>query len=784
MYYTMLPAICLQVQILVDGNLRPFDSMKLNREFLLLAFILLIINIPFLSDSIWWLANDSSLVGTTYYTYYNEFFLNHDLVRWLPYGQYGMPADFFQIDYFPLMGYLTVLIGWAFRIKNVLLMFKLTLFLDQLLLLFGTYLLAKEFYRRKITVFFVCLGIITSSVPLIQTYWNFHIYYLLPLVIYLCLIAFKEKKPHLLWLAGTVEIFSLIGNLAYYGAFHSMIVIIFLIWFALERPPGGMLEAFRKNLVKNLIFFGLMLVTAFVFFRFWSGIFEGIYMHGRGRDPNSQVIELGNFLAHGGSLGINKFLALLQPGAENQFAKFHPDTELTLYFGLLPLVFIFYAVMAEKNRGFFAAGTVSLILFSLSLADTTFVARTIYHSYPPMQFFRYIGKMAGILRFFLIFLAGYGLERFLSDTDQETNKNILHAQPRKMIFLSALLVLTVAIGLHLGTSAGSSFSDEWIRFHRQAIFLLVVCLLLLLIPKRLKKMLGMAAVLFLLLDLWGYQRSVFASWPKHPDWPAALREVSPYNFQMERSLNFESFERSSLARIPMRSLMLLESEIHNFIHFDPCFMIFSTSFEPERPFRLINTRWRLPRTDIPADLNAFFDHPDFANFCYVLGCAVPKLRLVSQGLFAENDEKALELVKTLPSFENRVILQDVADNLRKPEALPLSPLGTAKVVSFSFNHLNIQANVRHPNGAWLYYAQTHHQGWKTWVDGKPAPILRANYAFQAIWLDPGKHVVLLSYFDGWRGVLSYVLAVFCLIFSLVVLYIMVRQAFLTRTQTS
>ena len=36
-------------------------------------------------------------------------------------------------------------------------------------------------------------------------------------------------------------------------------------------------------------------------------------------------------------------------------------------------------------------------------------------------------------------------------------------------------------------------------------------------------------------------------------------------------------------------------------------------------------------------------------------------------------------------------------------------------------------------------------GWRAWVDGEPAPILRANVAFRAVPVPPGEHRVEMLY---------------------------------------
>ncbi len=42
-------------------------------------------------------------------------------------------------------------------------------------------------------------------------------------------------------------------------------------------------------------------------------------------------------------------------------------------------------------------------------------------------------------------------------------------------------------------------------------------------------------------------------------------------------------------------------------------------------------------------------------------------------------------------------------------------------------------------------------GWRATVDGAPAPLLRANYAFRAVRLEPGQHQVHLTFAPrSWR----------------------------------
>ena len=47
----------------------------------------------------------------------------------------------------------------------------------------------------------------------------------------------------------------------------------------------------------------------------------------------------------------------------------------------------------------------------------------------------------------------------------------------------------------------------------------------------------------------------------------------------------------------------------------------------------------------------------------------------------------------------------------------------------------------------LVISQNHHPNWHATVNGKPKPLIRANYLWTAVALEPGEHIVELTYRD-------------------------------------
>ncbi len=52
-----------------------------------------------------------------------------------------------------------------------------------------------------------------------------------------------------------------------------------------------------------------------------------------------------------------------------------------------------------------------------------------------------------------------------------------------------------------------------------------------------------------------------------------------------------------------------------------------------------------------------------------------------------------------------------------------------------------------PAASLVVISQTYYPAWKAYVDGRPAKLWRANYAFQALEVPAGRHHIRLAYED-------------------------------------
>jgi hypothetical protein len=126
--------------------------------------------------------------------------------------------------------------------------------------------------------------------------------------------------------------------------------------------------------------------------------------------------------------------------------------------------------------------------------------------------------------------------------------------------------------------------------------------------------------------------------------------------------------------------------------------------------------------------------------------------LASHVLPAEDDVRALSLVADGPADVTRAIVLAAADAGKAvehlgPDALAPAPdnsdVGSATLISDDGNASAYAVDAR--QNALLFVADTFFPNFAATVDGNPAPLWRANYAYRAVPVPTGKHVVRFSW---------------------------------------
>lgn len=71
----------------------------------------------------------------------------------------------------------------------------------------------------------------------------------------------------------------------------------------------------------------------------------------------------------------------------------------------------------------------------------------------------------------------------------------------------------------------------------------------------------------------------------------------------------------------------------------------------------------------------------------------------------------------------------------------------ARVLDSHFGTQTVTATIEASETSIVVFSQTYYHDWRAYVDGKPTPLLRADYAFQAVQVPGGRHEIQLRYQD-------------------------------------
>jgi hypothetical protein len=120
-----------------------------------------------------------------------------------------------------------------------------------------------------------------------------------------------------------------------------------------------------------------------------------------------------------------------------------------------------------------------------------------------------------------------------------------------------------------------------------------------------------------------------------------------------------------------------------------------------------------------------------------------RVRVVSGVYYAANDNDAVRRLVD-PSFnpDHEIILDDVAPREDTPSSAP-GAAGQAAIVEEDARHLTVDADVA--EDGFLVLADTFFPGWSVAIDGRTAPIYRANLAIRAVPITRGHHQVRFEY---------------------------------------
>ena len=425
------------------------------------------------------------------------------------------------------------------------------------------------------------------------------------------------------------------------------------------------------------------------------------------------------------------------------------------YIGVLPLILAALAALLRRDR--LTRFLLGLAIVSLLLA---FGGYTILHGWlyllPGFDKVRAPARFIYLLDFALAALAALGLDALLRPLGHRTR-----AVFRRLMKLAAGVWLGIAvIGLSLGYHAILIAQGRDTTIYQRTVsavnglvfFLLILAASLVVLHLRRyrwgRRAMGLMAVGLIVLDLFsmGAYTDLEHNDPtvgyQHPEAIEFLKSDPGYYridtgtgvwdvWQPDGSLLYSIFDVSGI----WNPLQLADYRRY----WDA---VGVRGLRSSRLYDFVNAKYVIGHKDVPLDWDKFvpvFDRDSQVNI-YLNTQALPRALLVHQAVAVPDQESAFVQIQD-PSFDpaSSVVVEG-----GKP--LDVSAEGEADsldITAYGPNAMRLTA--RTSAEAYLVLSEVYYPGWMAYVDGRAAPVLRANYAFRAVYLEPGYHEVRLVF---------------------------------------
>jgi len=442
-------------------------------------------------------------------------------------------------------------------------------------------------------------------------------------------------------------------------------------------------------------------------------------------------------------------LAFGRTWTEGVFFQYDQYWTSSCYLGIGTLWLALLALGTVRERRVRLLGAVVVVALIFAFGENTPVYPALRKIIPQLGFVTYPIKYVLLTAFLAPLLAAFVLAR-------------RQARPRQILFAGTVLLALLAVILFWAWRFPFPTDDvplaEWNGALR-ALFLLVTGALLLILTQAERPGLRRLAPLVLIFLAW---LDVFTHGPtQNPTVPSGVYE--------------QNLARRSLAMKPQPALgasramvsPMAEAEFINFAAHEP-----KNNFLAKRLGYCANCNLLdgVPKVDgffslTPREnndvLSLFYtttnaDFPRLQDFLGASQITAPDqifhwqsrptfLPLVTAGqkpVFLGDAEMLRAL--TRPDFDGRNIVY--LPPSAKPLVTATGPAET-RVLASKFGTQSVDIEVEAADPALVVVAQTYYHAWRAYVDARPAPLLRANHAFQAVQIPAGKHQIHLAYED-------------------------------------
>ncbi len=763
---------------------------------------------------------------TMLYSIFNQVANYGEIPQWSPFMMHGTIFIFTYVIAGGILEKVLLLLGGALQSFNFLTLFHVSLFFDELVLIVGVWLLARRFFVSPFTRFFVALSIMGSCIWFLQPLYNFYIYYSIPLILHFIHQFFDSGKNRYLFLGGNLLLMQSFGNLPHFLPIISLIIFLYFLFYSICNQADMWKNVKKIRFNGSFVIISVCVILSFVIVIFFMKFGTTQMASYSLRKPDGSV-SLSQFLTYGGPFKWEIWLESL--------LGVSPCVDYTLYSGILcvPLIFLGLILNTNKQNVHFFLTAIVLLLFSMG----SFVSVFFYHCWPMMKYYRHIVSISPIIKVFLCFLAGIGLESFLV-------RNPFCEKPlRAKMAVPAMVLFLIVCALFTLYFSGESFIP--VNFFKSIVpHMSALDLIQIMVPKYLPKFLilfnkGLLCSLMTRTAFFALSGSfvllfayfVFEKNIKIHYWVIlllAVHSVDLYSFKFFEiqlktvPLNEEVYSIAGFQKMPyvkrrdltfwdnnpraemLRALPVVTdsgsfySPVHAFLFKDQLGNPFRTDFWMLPLDNYMRAYWGQDINDLTIKPKGLvhrseteyprFDFPDkHPAILKISGITEDKIQFFSQAVFLSSADDIVSKI-TDPDYTGDILfLTPLERSGQNNSAASFTHSGydlsankrlhfAYQIDRFDCNHIVVSTDVGDAVSAWLLYSDAWHPLWRATVNGKNTPVYKANLAYKAVKLDKGFNEVHFYFKSGFINFFHYVIGINSLFWLIALIYLVGKIA--------
>jgi hypothetical protein len=453
-------------------------------------------------------------------------------------------------------------------------------------------------------------------------------------------------------------------------------------------------------------------------------------------------------------------------GANDQRGGVHNYWETAAYSGIVPLLLALFAAVFVRTPLSLFLSIMGVFALLLSLGDSFFLYKLAYSLLPGLNRFRDPGRFALVISFSVALLAAFGLHALLTNTwhQRERLKKSLPRIAAGVAAAAVLGALIVSTGGLKGTISSFMLSSGVFGNDAVAIQSYIdrqiypdvvgACWLAALLTAAGAALIGLriagrisartavigciaATAIDLLMYGYGY-----AARPADPN---RMYEKSPVVRELQAQLKTEFFRVNSRDSKPGTTDLggpnMLFQKNQGSVHrlflmegYNPLRLKHQIVERNPRALDILNVKYAIG-VDPASKAMGFTLNPT----------CLPRGRMVYDYRVVTDAEKIPGILWSGAVDHRRVALLEEEPSVA-PCASCDSVVSKVEITSYSLNAIDLKVNTGHDG--LLVLSEIHYPCWKAQVDGRPAPIYRADYALRAIPVPAGNHRVRCYYDDA------------------------------------